>query len=68
MSKRNGWILNIQDILRTKDKYELKIKMTLMGLSLRNITSEFKYNALINPAIKTVKNFKLKSSYKNERQ
>ena len=65
MSKRNWWISNVQIILETKDKYELKLKLDLLGLSFSNITSNSTYNIVFNPSVKSVHNFKLKSSYEN---
>ena len=67
LSKRNWWISNVQSILETKDKYELKLKLDLLGLSFLNITSDSKYNTVFKPPVKSVHNFKLKSSYENQR-
>lgn len=65
MSKRSWWISNVQVILETKDKYELKLKLDLLGLSFRNMISDSTYNIVFNPSVKSVHKFKLKSSYEN---
>ena len=65
LSKRNWWISNVQFILETKDKYELKIKLDLLGLSFRKLTSDTCYCTDSDKPIKSVRKFKLKSSYEN---
>ena len=63
--KENIWISNFQCILQTKNKYELKIKLDLLGLSLSYLTSNDYHNTDSVKPIKSVKQFKLKSSYEN---
>lgn len=58
-------IRNIQYVLVTKNKYELKIKLNLLGLSFRKLTSDTNYYTDSDKSIKSAKNFKLKSSYEN---
>ena len=65
LSKRNWWISNVQDILETKDKYELKLKLDLLGLSFHKLTSDTCYYTNSNKSIKSARKFKLKSSYEN---
>lgn len=61
------WFSDIRHILDTKDKYELKIKLNLLGYSFTHLTSENKinYNIQYNSLIKYIANFKLNSSYEN---
>lgn len=58
-------ITNIQYVLETINKYELKIKLDLLGLSFRKLTSDTCYNTDSNESIKSARKFKLKSSYEN---
>lgn len=62
-------VSNLYMILSTKDKYEIKIKLNLLGLSFISLKSEIINNNknYIN-SIKSVAYFKLNSSYENERQ
>ena len=59
------YVKNIQCLLETRNKYELKIKLNLLGLSFRKLTSDICYNTDSNKSIKSSKNFTLKSSYEN---
>ena len=65
IDKKSICITNIQDILETKNKYELKIKLDLLGLSFRKLTSDTCYNTDSDKSIKSARKFKLKSSYEN---
>lgn len=65
IDKKSICITNIQDILETKNKYELKIKLDLLGLSFRKLTSDTCYYTDSNKSIKSSRKFKLKSSYEN---
>ena len=62
----NYWISNLQTILRTTDRYELKIKLNLLGLYFTHrISNKINYDKTYNTSIKSVVNFKLNSSYEN---
>lgn len=65
MDKENIYVKNIQRLLETRNKYELKIKLDLLGLSFHKLTSDICYNIDSNRSIKSDKQFKLKSSYEN---
>ena len=65
IDKKNIWLTNIQYVLETINKYELKIKLNLLGLSFRKLTADTCYNTDSNKSIKSSKNFTLKSSYEN---
>ena len=65
IDKKSLCITNIQYVLETINKYELKIKLDLLGLSFRKLTSDICYNTDSNKSIKSSKNFTLKSSYEN---
>ena len=65
IDKKSLCITNIQYVLETRNKYELKIKLNLLGLSFRKLTSDTFYNTDSNKSIKSSKNFTLKSSYEN---
>ena len=65
IDKKSICITNIQYVLETKNKYELKIKLNLLGLSFRKLTADTCYNTDSNKSIKSSKNFTLKSSYEN---
>ena len=65
IDKKSICISNIQCLLETKNKYELKIKLNLLGLSFRKLTSDICYNTDFDKSIKSSKNFTLKSSYEN---
>lgn len=65
IDKENIYVKNIQYLLETKNKYELKIKLDLLGLSFRKLTSDICYNTDFDKSIKSSKNFTLKSSYEN---
>lgn len=58
-------ITNIQYVLDTKNKYELRIKLDLLGLSFSNLTSDTCYYTNFDKSIKSAKRFRLKSSYEN---
>lgn len=63
--EKDMYITNVQYVLETKNKYELKIKLDLLGLSFRKLTSDICYNTDFDKSIKSSKNFTLKSSYEN---
>ena len=65
IDKKNIWLTNIQYVLETINKYELKIKLNLLGLSFCKLTADTCYNTDSNKSIKSSKNFTLKSSYEN---
>lgn len=65
INKEYIYVKNIQCLLETKNKYELKIKLNLLGLSFRKLTADTCYNTDSNKSIKSSKNFTLKSSYEN---
>ena len=65
IDKENIYVKNIQCLLETRNKYELKIKLDLLGLSFHKLTSDICYNTDSNKSIKSFKNFTLKSSYEN---
>ena len=65
IDKENIYVKNIQYLLETINKYELKIKLDLLGLSFRKLTADTCYNTDFNKSIKSSKNFTLKSSYEN---
>lgn len=65
IDKENIYVKNIQYLLETKNKCELKIKLDLLGLSFCKLTSDICYNTDFDKSIKSSKNFKLKSSYEN---
>lgn len=65
INKEYIYVKNIQYLLETKNKYELKIKLNLLGLSFRKLTADTCYNTDSNKSIKLSKNFTLKSSYEN---
>ena len=65
IDKKSLCITNIQYVLETINKYELKIKLDLLSLSFRKLTSDTCYNTDSNKSIKSSKNFTLKSSYEN---
>ena len=65
INKENIYVKNNQCLLETKNKYELKIKLDLLGLSFRKLTADTCYNTDSNKSIKSSKNFTLKSSYEN---
>ena len=65
INKEYIYVKNIQCLLETKNKYELKIKLNLLGLSFRKLTADTCYNTDSNKSIKSYKSFTLKSSYEN---
>ena len=65
INKEYIYVKNIQCLLETKNKYELKIKLNLLGLSFRKLTADTCYNTDSNKSIKSSKKFTLKSSYEN---
>ena len=65
IDKENIYVKNIQCLLETRNKYELKIKLNLLVLSFRKLTADTCYNTDSNKSIKSFKNFTLKSSYEN---
>ena len=65
IDKENIYVKNIQCLLETRNKYELKIKLDLLGLSFRKLTADTCYNTDSNESIKSFKQFTLKSSYEN---
>ena len=65
IDKKGICITNIQYVLETINKYELKIKLDLLGLSFRKLTSDTCYNTDFSKSIKSARKFKLKSSYEN---
>ena len=65
IDKKNICVKNIQCLLETINKYELKIKLNLLGLSFRKLTADTCYITDSNKSIKSSKNFTLKSSYEN---
>ena len=65
IDKKSTYITNIQYVLETINKYELKIKLDLLGLSFRKLTSDTCYYTDSNESIKSARKFKLKSSYEN---
>ena len=65
IDKKSICITNIKCLLETKNKYKLKIKLNLLGLSFRKLTADTCYNTDSNKSIKSSKNFTLKSSYEN---
>ena len=67
IDKKSLCITNTQDVLETINKYELKIKLDLLGLSFRKLTSDTCYYSDSNKSIKSARKFILKSSYENQR-
>ena len=65
IDKKNICVKNIQCLLETINKYELKIKLDLLGLSFSKLISDICYNTDFNKSIKSSKKFTLKSSYEN---
>ena len=65
IDKKSTFLTNIKCLLKTKNKYELKIKLDLLGLSFRKLTSDTCYNTDSNKSIKSFKNFTLRYSYEN---
>ena len=65
IDKENIYLTNVKCLLKTKNKYKLKIKLDLLGLSFRKLTADTCYNTDSNKSIKSSKNFTLKSSYEN---
>ena len=65
INKEYIYVKNIQCLLETINKYELKIKLNLLGLSFRKLTADTCYNTDSNESIKSTRKFKLKSSYEN---
>ena len=65
IDKKSTFLTNIKCLLKTKNKYELKIKLDLLGLSFRKLTSDTCYYTDSNKSIKSFRKFKLKSSYEN---
>ena len=65
INKEYIYVKNIQCLLETKNKYELKIKLNLLGLSFRKLTADTCYNTDFSKSIKSARKFKLKSSYEN---
>lgn len=65
IDKKGICITNIQYVLDTKNKYELRIKLDLLGLSFSNLTSDTCYYTNSDKLIKSAKRFRLKSSYEN---
>ena len=65
IDKKRLCITNTQYVLETINKYELKIKLDLLGLSFRNLTSDTCYYTDSDKSIKSARKFKLKSSYEN---
>ena len=65
IDKENIYVKNIQCLLETRNKYELKIKLNLLVLSFRKLTADTCYNTDSNESIKSFKQFTLKSSYEN---
>ena len=65
IDKKRLCITNTQYVLETINKYELKIKLNLLGLSFRKLTADTCYNTDSNKSIKSFRKFKLKSSYEN---
>ena len=65
IDKENIYLTNVKCLLKTKNKYKLKIKLDLLGLSFHKLTADTCYNTDSNKSIKSSKNFTLKSSYEN---
>lgn len=65
INKKSTFLTNIKCLLKTKNKYKLKIKLDLFGLSFRKLTADTCYNTDSNKSIKSSKIFTLKSSYEN---
>lgn len=65
IDKKNICVKNIQYVLETKNKYELKIKLDLLGLSFSKLISDIYYDPDFNKSIKSSRKFILKSSYEN---
>ena len=65
IDKKSLCITNIQYVLETINKYELKIKLDLLGLSFRKLTSDTCYYTDSNESIKSARKFELKYSYEN---
>ena len=65
IDKKSTFLTNIKCLLETKNKYELKIKLDLLGLSFSKLISDICYNTDFNKSIKSSKKFTLKSSYEN---
>lgn len=63
IDKKRLCITNTQYVLETINKYELKIKLDLLGLSFRKLTADTCYNTDSNKSIKSARKFILKSSY-----
>ena len=65
IDKKSTFLTNIKCLLETKNKYELKIKLDLLGLSFRKLTSDTCYYTDSNESIKSARKFIFKSSYEN---
>ena len=66
IDKKSTFLTNIKCLLKTKNKYELKIKLNLLGLSFRKLTADTcYYNTESNKSIKSARKFELKYSYEN---
>ena len=65
IDKENIYMTNVTCLLKTKNKYKLKIKLDLLGLSFHKLTSDIYHNMDSNKSIKSFKQFTLKSSYEN---
>ena len=65
IDKKSTFLTNIKCILETINKYELKIKLNLLGLSFCELTADTCYNTDSNESIKSARKFILKSSYEN---
>ena len=65
IDKKSICITNIEYVLETINKYELKTKLDLLALSFRKLTSDTCYNTDSDKSIKSARKFKLKSSYEN---
>ena len=65
IDKENIYLTNVKCLLKTKNKYKLKIKLDLLGLSFHKLTSDIYHNMDSNESIKSFKQFTLKSSYEN---
>ena len=65
IDKKSTFLTNIKCLLKTKNKYELKIKLNLLGLSFSYLTSDIYNNTDSDKPLKSFRQFKLKSSYEN---
>lgn len=65
IDKKSTSLTNINCLLETINKYELKIKLNLLGLSFCKLTADTCYNTDSNESIKSARKFILKSSYEN---